>query len=144
MMNVLLCTALWMAHAPTTIPAERAVTCARVLDRAAELGVDTNLALAVAWHESRFNAQARSKVGALGPIQVMPRWHCPGRRAKGCDLVTAGLKLLKRLEAKYGRFKGLAVYNAGPRRWKLGRRYARKVMKTAQVSFQAQRLLPSL
>lgn len=38
-------------------------------------GLDPHLILAIIATESRFNASARSKAGALGLMQAIPRWH---------------------------------------------------------------------
>lgn len=43
-------------------------------DATADSGVSLSFTVAVAWHESRFNPRAKSKVGAVGIMQVLPRY----------------------------------------------------------------------
>ena len=56
---------------------------------AARYGVSTSLARAIAWQESRWNQSARSHVGAVGVMQVMPatgRWFGPSVMGRTVDL----------------------------------------------------------
>lgn len=78
----------------------------RVIVRTAERhGVPPDVALAVAWHESGWQQQVRSPVGAIGVMQVMPGnrvWlsEMTGQKLVLKDLrdnVTAGVVLLKLL-----------------------------------------------
>ena len=95
----------------------------RVLVRTArEHDVPRNLALAVAWHESGWQQQVRSPVGAIGVMQVMPgnrAWlsEIVGRPLRLKDLddnVTAGVVLLKLLRASQGARHGtLSAYYQG-------------------------------
>jgi soluble lytic murein transglycosylase-like protein len=90
-----------------------------ISDAAAKYGVDPNLVAAMAWQESRFDANAVSRIGAEGVMQLKPRTA----RALGVkdsfdarQNVMGGTKYLKQL---LDRFQGdvdlaLAAYNAGP------------------------------
>ena len=94
------------------------------------------VAVALAYTESRYSTRAVSRAGALGPLQVLPQWHCPGRKAKGCDLVEAGVKALARYGRLYAHKPGgwhtaLCHWNAGNRCTKRGRWFARRVMLRA-------------
>jgi len=109
--------------------AARAWTCGRVARAARAQGVSVPLALAVAWHESRLEHGARSHRGAVGPMQVVPRWWCPTRKAEGCDLVAAGVLALRTYLAQQGRVnEALCAYNAGNQCGARGRAYALAVL----------------
>jgi len=107
----------------------RGAVCADVVVTAHSHGVDPRMAVAVAFYESRMRRGAESGVGAVGPMQVIPRYWCPGGRAEGCDLVAAGMRALAEYTTRYGTEEGLARYNAGnrpgPRAWE----YARRVLR---------------
>ncbi len=112
-----------------------------VMKWARKAGVDGHTMLAVAWVESGFSLQARSSVGAVGLMQLLPHIS----RAFGCDdpehpacAARAAARLYRRL---LDRFDGsdlyaLCAYNAGAGRvrkaWRKGaapfnKRYADKV-----------------
>lgn len=89
-----------------------------IVEEATKQGVDPKLALALAKQESGYNANARSKVGAMGIMQLMPN------TAKGLGVkdpwdpqqnIRGGIKLLAGLTKKYGNDtkRILAAYNAG-------------------------------
>ena len=91
---------------------QRFDVCVEVGRVADDLDLPVTLAVAVAQEESAFTWPV-SKVGAMGPLQIIPRYHCPGvdgvtapsarkgQRA-GCDLVDAGVKALLWFYARYG------------------------------------------
>ena len=104
-----------------------------VADAAQEFSVDTALIYGVIRRESAFRADARSRAGALGLMQLLPS---TGRRvagqlgikASGPDLIDVsknirfGTKYLHDMLERFDghRAKALAAYNAGPhrvRRW---------------------------
>jgi Transglycosylase SLT domain len=88
-----------------------------VYQEAVRQGVDPTLATRLAYQESRFNPEARSKAGAIGPLQLMPGTA----KDLGVDPydpmenVRGGITYLKQ---QLDRFKdprlALAAYNAGP------------------------------
>ncbi len=93
--------------------------CKQVARTAISEGVDPVLAVAVAYHESRFRdipsnrgvaimrikGTTRSSLSTAieqGALQVKPKWHCPQRKLNGCDTTLAGVRLLKGLVTKHG------------------------------------------
>jgi len=93
---------------------------------ALEEGYDPTLASRVAWQESRYRADAKSPVGAYGPMQLMPGTA----KDLGVDPtdpeqnIRGGIRYLKQMEKQFpGRVDlQLAAYNSGPGRVaKLGR-----------------------
>lgn len=77
-------------------PADRRVansTCLAVAKEAKSQGVDRAGAIALAFAESRFLPQVTSSKGARGPLQVIPKWHCP--KQGECDYIHAGVSALK-------------------------------------------------
>ena len=109
-------------------PPDRWVTCSDLVEESRAQGVPPHLTVAVAMVESRLNAEAVSSAGALGPIQILPKWHCPGRKSEGCDLIHQGVALLRKLRVKYGSWDlAWCHYSAGTRCTEHGQRYARKV-----------------
>ena len=88
-------------------------TCVEIGESALIMNVDQSLALAVGWEESRFIKSALSNKGAAGPMQIIPRYWCPNKTAKGCDLLIEGIKAIKSLTGKYGTKEGLCRYSSG-------------------------------
>ena len=91
---------------------------ALLVDAASRYGIDSSLALAVAKQESEFNQQARSSVGAIGVMQLMPA-TAAGLSIDPYDVyqnIDGGVRYLAQLLGKYGGDSSLALaaYNAGP------------------------------
>jgi soluble lytic murein transglycosylase-like protein len=103
---------------PKTIPP--AIELA-LLDAAQKTGVPGNLALRLAYTESRYNPAAVSSAGARGLLQLMPH------TGKAYGLLTeadffnpeknalAGLQYLRKLHKRFGKWwLAVAAYNRGP------------------------------
>ena len=104
-------------------------TAETIVSESERLGLDLELVLAVIHTESGFQNFARSRVGALGLIQIMPDtgemlareldipWQGPRTLFDPSVNVRMGTQYLSFLYSKYGNWDGaLAAYNWGPRR----------------------------
>lgn len=117
---------------PTDRPRDWLV-CQDVAVAARVAGVPVRLAVTLAWSESRFQADAVSRVGAVGPLQVLPRYWCPGGTVEGCDLALAGTMALRQLFDEHGIERGLCHYAAGNVCNDRALRYARFIMSRADL-----------
>jgi len=107
----------------------RVSVCEDVAVEAIMQDVDPVLAVSVAWRESSFLRKAKSNKGAVGPMQVLPRFWC---KSKNCNLVRAGINALKYYTSRHGTRPGLCAYFSGrtcSRSSKSSTRYQRSVMK---------------
>ena len=120
----------------------RWVVCLEIVAESRRAGVDEGLAVALALAESRLTRNVVSRRGALGPLQVIPGYWCPGRKAAGCDVVAAGVHALRVLGRGRSPADAVCLYNAGwrcgemvcgPERCRrLGHRYAAAVVARAR------------
>lgn len=116
-----------------TSPAADWLVCQEVALAARAAGVPARLAVTLAWSESRFQVGAVSPVGAQGPLQVLPRYWCPGGRAEGCDLTMAGTMALRQLFDAHGLERGLCHYASGNVCTQQALKYARFVIGRAAL-----------
>lgn len=108
-------------------------------------GVDPRLAVAVAWHESRWDPSARSHAGAVGMMQVQPTTVQRVAREIGesltptdpADNATAGVIYLSWLQDNFETTRrALIAYNQGSRAlhedgpYPSAERYAEAVLET--------------
>ncbi len=110
-------------------------TCHDVHKSAVAHSVPPDLAVAVASIESDFRPWVVSRAGAVGAMQVKPKYHCPQRFGlRLClsrrELIDAGVRHLRELLDDYDTSDALRAYNAGRRGARLGRghRYAENVI----------------
>jgi len=141
MQIVLMCTVLMAAYPWQRGHSDRIATCIYVASKAESLGEDPSLIVSLAWSESRFNWKAKSKQGAIGPLQVIPKYWCKGR--KKCERIEAGLRALTWWRA-HANDKGvkwctrewmihaLCRYNAGYRCGRKSRAWAATIMGRAE------------
>ena len=92
---------------------------AAITDAAHQYGVDPNLIAAMAFRESRFDANAVSSRGAQGIMQLMPRTAAALGVHNSFDARDNVFGATKYLRTLLDRFHGnldltLAAYNAGP------------------------------
>ncbi len=132
---ILMCSFFWGMQSTPETKTQR-TTCEDIVIVSLKYGEDPALMLSIAWNESRFFPKSKSRVGAIGPMQVMPKYWCPGGKAKNCDLVDAGFRAWRtymRLE-KGDEYQALCRYGSGKRCEKsLGaRRYAKRVQRTKE------------
>ena len=106
----------WAEKHPSEAEKSKAV-CIEVGTKAAKAGIDPVIAIALSYSESRLSTRQKSKIGAVGPLQVLPRWTCPKGERKGCDLVLAGITTLRKHAHEFG---------CGPERQKKARKVMRK------------------
>lgn len=97
--------------------AEQRRVAGQIIEAAKAAKLDPALALAVAQTESRFRQSARSPVGAMGVMQLMPE------TARGLGVnpaneqenIQGGIKYLKQLQGEFKTLTQIAAgYNAGP------------------------------
>ena len=107
----------------SNVPQSRQEVADMVKRIAQEEGVDPNFALAIAQQESRFNQNARSSVGAIGVMQLMPGTAQElGVNPYNTESnIRGGVRYLKQNLNKFGGRMDLtaAGYNAGPNRQSL-------------------------
>lgn len=120
------------APCPTDDPKAWAI-CQRVAAEARRHGVPVPVACALAYEESRFTDGPVSRVGAVGPMQVVPRYACPRGRLDGCDTVAVGVAYLGTLARRHGLPEALCRYNAGNVCTAPARRFARAVLARART-----------
>ena len=111
---------------------ERYETCVDVGVAAHEGGVDSAVAVALSYTESRFNREAVSSRGAHGPLQVKPVFHCDSGRFEGCDLIKSGIGAIVRYQKRYGH-KWLCHWNSGNQCYRRSRAFAKLVRKRIRV-----------
>lgn len=120
----------WNEKIEREIP-DKILVCVSILDAAVEMSVPPNLAVAVAWHESKFNNAAVSKAGAHGAMQVLPKYWCPDGKLEGCALIKEGVRSLGVYLEKYkDKKEALCHYNAGNKCTRRSKTYSKRVLRT--------------
>lgn len=107
-------------------------TCIDIVAESDAQRADVFHTVAITTVESKFFPEAVSPAGALGPMQVMPKWWCPKKTAKGCDLVKAGVSAYKKVRKKYGLTLGLRWYAGCRGKCSRAIAYSRKVLERAK------------
>ena len=109
--------------------------CIELMDAARELGEEQTLVAAIAIVESGISENVVSSAGAVGPLQILPKYHCPNKSLKSCDLIFDGIEAIAKYRRKYGgqtpkeQFNLLCHYNGGNRCGKRSKAYARRVLR---------------
>lgn len=116
----------------------------RIINIAKANNLDSNLLLAVAYYESSFNQKAKSKKGAIGTFQIMPKYW-----AKECNTTANGLYDLDTnilcgmqvldyfIKKANGDLRlGLCYYNGGTKnnsKCQRGAQYADRIIKLYEI-----------
>ena len=93
---------------------DRSINCVELYTIAEEAELDPLLIISIAHTESRFNKKAVSRAGAIGMMQVLPRFFCP-KKGK-CDYTAAGIRAWKawsKKKKKRTTKEALCRYNSG-------------------------------
>lgn len=109
-----------------------------ILQNAARYDIDPLLISAVIRQESSYRSNATSPAGAVGLIQVIPRYwleQCPGNLYDEATNIQCGAYILSNYKERAGSWpKALAYYNVGPTGYqrdrkmkKQGKKYAKQV-----------------
>ena len=100
---------------------EQAVYAAKVMEKAEQMGVPTELALSIAYQESGFNPNRIGEAKEIGIMQVLPSTgrmmgYTPGQLHDPDTNIEAGLKYLKEQLNTFGNAPEIAAlaYNRGP------------------------------
>ena len=104
-------TLLGQGNMPEKVLEERASNCVELYELAEKEGVEPMLIISIAHTESRFSKKAVSKAGAMGIMQVLPRYFCP-KKGK-CDYTAAGIKAWKAWSKRRTIDEALCRYNSG-------------------------------
>lgn len=92
----------------------RVANCVELAELSVEYGHDPLMVISIAHTESRFNKKAVSHAGAVGIMQVLPRYFCP--KFGPCDHTQAGLYAWHSWKSRYPSKKdALCGYNSGKR-----------------------------
>lgn len=109
-------------------PGQMAV-CLEVVKEARAQNVDVHVMVALAWSESRFQADKVSAAGAFGPLQVTKFW-CPGNCK---DPVEAGVRAMRTLKKMKGTTDlALCHYACGNICYPTGKKYAKYIQRAAK------------
>lgn len=124
---------------------DKVSVCLEVARAAENEDLPVSIVVSVAYEESAFNRDLESKVGAVGPLQIIPRYHCPNSngetdphkrqgRLSGCDLIRDGVKALKWFWESYHQnwAVSLAHYNSGTKIFPSSRAYSKRVRRRAK------------
>ena len=125
-----ICAALLSSHSVPRTYETRMDTCQRVVKASTTAGLDPVTMAAIGWVESGMIPTVVSRAGAVGPLQVLPKYHCPKGRVRGCNKILAGIKAFKTWRKHFPKLREtLCHYNSGWKCNRYSRYYARKVLK---------------
>jgi len=133
LVSTYLCAVFWTV---VPYPIDRIHTCVQVAEEAEHQGVPASLVIALSYVETRFNPNAISRSGAIGPLQVLPKYVCQDDGP--CDLIVEGVFMLRRWARRAHRRLGrrrvrdrdaLAMYHGGNNPGPVSYRYADKILR---------------
>ncbi len=144
MLDIVLMCILATSPLPDSYLGDRLPACVKIASATVDAKMDIPLVLSIAWEESKFKMDAVSSAGALGPLQILPRYHCPGGKADGCDLVENGLKAITKYMSKHKVMKeALCHYNGGNVCGKGSKKYANRVIARMKSLSRRSKLIKS-
>lgn len=85
--------------------------CVELVQKASEVGHDEFIIIAIAHTESRFNKNAVSKAGAVGIMQILPKYFCPKKGP--CNYTEAGFRAWEAWSRNRTMKESLCRYNSG-------------------------------
>ena len=127
---LLLCTTLvGLEELPEKKQSTLISNCVELGERAEAYGLDPSLMISIGHTESRFNKKAKSRAGAMGMLQVLPKYFCPKKGR--CDYTDAGFEAWTRWSNKRTTKEALCRYNSGRKcaESKRASYYSRTVLK---------------
>jgi hypothetical protein len=130
-----ICIALFF-NSGETYSNHQKIACQSITRSAMEAGLSGPGVASLAWHESRFIHSAKSSAGAIGALQVLPRYWCKNGKRARCNLVDAGLRAYEYYMKHSKTFRdGICKYNSGRvcSRSKSVSRYAIKVERLMKI-----------
>ena len=103
--------------------------CSHVAGESYLMGANPITMMAIANTESFFSYATNKKSGAVGPLQVLPKYWCKRGKKKGCNLIRAGVTAYKTYRKRGTRREALCRYVSGQpcKRYASARRYASRV-----------------
>lgn len=104
----------------------RIAVCETVVEEAERQDIDSSLAIAVALEESSLTEGKPSEAGAIGTMQILPKYWCKSR--KECDPIEAGVRALKYYVNTSDTYKQAVRKYAGA--GERARLYSKRVMLT--------------
>jgi hypothetical protein len=119
-------------HEAWTIPdiGDRVRLCSVVATRAELRGLPVEVIVELMWSESTWSNVINEDSGCSGPLQASPRWWCPDRKRRGCDLVAAGFRAFEAYTAKHPDLEdALCHYKSGNVCTPAARKGAREVLR---------------
>ena len=108
-------------------------SCIKVAQESEAQGIDPSLSMAVAWIESRFITKRKSNKGAIGVMQILPKYWCPNKR--NCNSIKFGIKALGFLLNRSSEKNALCQYASGKvcKKRTARYRYMKTVLKKRSV-----------
>lgn len=97
-----------MPRAPTfkgDLPVEELIR-----EEAVLAGLRPKLAIDLAWHESRLQTDRISSAGAVGPMQIIPRFFNLRDPRDAKETIHVGVRHLAKLVRQYGERRALCFY----------------------------------
>ena len=128
------CYALFSVILSISPSLEQASVCERIVAAAENNQVDAELLVSLAWHESAMHTTAYNhRSGAVGPLQILPKYWCKNKTTKNCNLIQAGVDALKAWQkVSSSDVMAICKYNSGNICRRRSKRWAKLVVKVSR------------